>query len=183
MNNQGTLLWVDDEIELLHAHILFLRNKGYVVDTVSNGTDAVEACRKNVYDLVLLDENMVGMSGLQTLAMLKDADPNGDLDKLYDSVVKEEKKAERKKEEKEIECPDTNLFLKNLKNEASMHSKGVSGIIDRKPDIQAPPTTQSQEDKFKSLARLGKAGVSRGNLIQSNDNDFKNYGSNVRISS
>lgn len=76
MNNQGTLLWVDDEIELLHAHILFLRNKGYVVDTVSNGTDAVEACRKNIYDLVLLDENMVGMSGLQTLSLLKDTDPN-----------------------------------------------------------------------------------------------------------
>lgn len=76
MNKLGTLLWVDDEIEMLHAHILFLQSKGYQVDTVTNGTDAIEACRKNVYDLVLLDENMIGLSGLQTLNRLKDADPN-----------------------------------------------------------------------------------------------------------
>lgn len=76
MNKLGTLLWVDDEIEMLHAHILFLQSKGYHVDTVTNGTDAIEACKKNVYDLVLLDENMIGLSGLQTLNRLKDADPN-----------------------------------------------------------------------------------------------------------
>ena len=66
-NKNGTLLWVDDEIDLLRAHILFLENKGYEVDTVTNGHDALGMCRERQYDLVLLDEHMVGMSGLETL--------------------------------------------------------------------------------------------------------------------
>lgn len=76
MNKTGTLLWVDDEIDLLRAHILFLENKGYEVDTVTNGSDAIERCREKAYDLVLLDENMLGLSGLETLAVIKEADPN-----------------------------------------------------------------------------------------------------------
>ena len=43
--SNGLLLWVDDEIELLKAHIIFLQKKGYEVETVSNGTDAVDKCR------------------------------------------------------------------------------------------------------------------------------------------
>ena len=66
-NKNGTLLWVDDEIDLLRAHIMFLENKGYEVDTVTNGHDALDMCRARQYDLVLLDEHMVGMSGLETL--------------------------------------------------------------------------------------------------------------------
>lgn len=76
MNKNGTLLWVDDEIDILRAHILFLQNKGYDVDTVTNGSDAVELCRSRDFDLVLLDENMVGMSGLETLAQIKEVKPN-----------------------------------------------------------------------------------------------------------
>ena len=75
-NKLGTLLWVDDEIDLLRAHILFLENKGYEVDTVTNGHDALDMCRKRQYDLVLLDEHMVGMSGLETLQYIKEIDPN-----------------------------------------------------------------------------------------------------------
>ena len=48
-NKQGILLWVDDEIDLLRAHILFLENKGYEVDTVTNGPDALEMCRTRQY--------------------------------------------------------------------------------------------------------------------------------------
>ena len=69
------LLWVDDEIELLKAHILFLQKKGYEVDTVTNGYDALEQCTQNSYDLVLLDENMPGISGLETLARMKEILP------------------------------------------------------------------------------------------------------------
>ena len=58
----GTLLWIDDEIEHLRPHILFLEGKNYEVDTVSNGRDAVDRCRSKVYDLILLDENMPGLS-------------------------------------------------------------------------------------------------------------------------
>ncbi|MBO4611956.1 MAG: bifunctional response regulator/alkaline phosphatase family protein [Bacteroidaceae bacterium] len=69
------LLWVDDEIELLKAHILFLQKKGYEVDTVTNGFDALEQCAQIPYDLVLLDENMPGISGLETLARIKEMRP------------------------------------------------------------------------------------------------------------
>ncbi len=69
------LLWVDDEIGLLRPHILFLEGKGYEVDTVTNGQDALDRCRETAYDLILLDENMPGLSGLQTLARIKEISP------------------------------------------------------------------------------------------------------------
>lgn len=71
----GRLLWVDDEIELLKAHILFLEKKGYEVVTVSNGTDAIEECRQTTFDLILLDEMMPGISGLETLQFIKEIQP------------------------------------------------------------------------------------------------------------
>ena len=54
----GRLLWVDDEIELLRGHIVFLEKKGYDVQTCVSGADAIETCRQNKFDLILLDENM-----------------------------------------------------------------------------------------------------------------------------
>lgn len=54
--SNGLLLWIDDEIELLKAHIIFLEKKGYEVQTVSNGPDAIELCRQQTFDLILLDE-------------------------------------------------------------------------------------------------------------------------------
>ena len=63
--NNGLLLWVDDEIELLKAHIIFLEKKGYEVMTTSNGADAIELCRQQTFDLILLDEMMPGLSGLE----------------------------------------------------------------------------------------------------------------------
>lgn len=65
------LLWVDDEIDLLKPHILFLQEKGYQVDTASNGSDAVDIMQNRHFDLVLLDENMPGLSGIETLNKLR----------------------------------------------------------------------------------------------------------------
>lgn len=70
------LLWADDEIELLNAHIIFLRNKGYEVNTVTNGLDAIEACKTTSFDLILLDENMPGLTGLETLSAIKEMHPS-----------------------------------------------------------------------------------------------------------
>lgn len=70
------LLWVDDEIDMLRAHILFLEKKDYEVVTANNGPDAIDLCREENFDLVLLDENMPGLSGLETLTRLKDVAPN-----------------------------------------------------------------------------------------------------------
>ena len=71
----GRLLWADDEMELLRAHQLFLEKKGYEVVTVTNGTDAIEECRRQTFDLVLLDEMMPGLSGLETLQRIKEIVP------------------------------------------------------------------------------------------------------------
>lgn len=66
-----TILWADDEIDLLKPHILFLNEKGYKVTTVTNGTDAVDAFKSSYFDLVFLDENMPGLTGLETLSQIK----------------------------------------------------------------------------------------------------------------
>ena len=62
-------------MELLRAHLLFLEKKGYEVVTVTNGTDAIEECKKRTFDLVLLDEMMPGLSGLETLQRIKEMTP------------------------------------------------------------------------------------------------------------
>ncbi|MCI6893935.1 MAG: PglZ domain-containing protein [Bacteroidales bacterium] len=73
---QGVILWADDEIDLLKPHILFLRAKGYEVVTVSNGRDALDAAANHPFDLIILDENMPGISGLETLTQIKITLPN-----------------------------------------------------------------------------------------------------------
>lgn len=70
-----SILWVDDEIDLLRSHILFLEQKNYRVLTATNGEDALELVEQNDFDLVFLDENMPGLSGLQTLASLRKRTP------------------------------------------------------------------------------------------------------------
>ena len=69
------LLWVDDEIEMLKPHILFLQKKDYDVVTATNGPDAIDLCHEQRFDLILLDENMPGLSGLETLTRLKEIVP------------------------------------------------------------------------------------------------------------
>lgn len=68
----GKILWVDDEIDSLQSQILFLQNKGYEVTALTNGFDAVDYVRENPLDVVLLDETMPGITGLETLAKIKE---------------------------------------------------------------------------------------------------------------
>ena len=70
------ILWADDEIDLLKPHILFLQQKGYVVDTVNNGSEAVEEADNTTYDVIFLDENMPGISGLDALLQIKTKQPH-----------------------------------------------------------------------------------------------------------
>jgi CheY-like chemotaxis protein len=65
------ILWVDDEVDLLKPHLLFLQARGYHVDAITNGDDALELMRENAYDLVLLDEQMPGRRGLDVLKILR----------------------------------------------------------------------------------------------------------------
>lgn len=73
--NSVKILWVDDEIELLKPHIFFLQGKGYDVTTCNNGYDALDLAAANPYDLIILDEMMPGMTGLETLPRIKEIRP------------------------------------------------------------------------------------------------------------
>lgn len=75
MADAPRLLWVDDEVDLLRPHVMFLEDKGYTVETVSNGADAVSLVREKPFSLIFLDEQMPGMGGLDTLVELKEVRP------------------------------------------------------------------------------------------------------------
>jgi CheY-like chemotaxis protein len=66
------ILWTDDEIEALKPHIIFLQEKGYEIDTCSNGNDTLDLVRQYRYDLIFLDENMPGLSGIETLKLIRE---------------------------------------------------------------------------------------------------------------
>jgi DNA-binding response OmpR family regulator len=74
--SKEVILWADDEIDLLKPHILFLQNKGYEIVTVTNGRDALDALANRIFDLIILDENMPGITGLETLSQIKIMQPN-----------------------------------------------------------------------------------------------------------
>ncbi len=65
------ILWVDDEIESLQSQKMFLENKGYEVFTLTNGFDAIDFVKEHPVDVVLLDETMPGITGIETLAKIK----------------------------------------------------------------------------------------------------------------
>ncbi|MEC4113881.1 T9SS response regulator signal transducer PorX [Myroides pelagicus] len=69
--NKINILWVDDEVDLLKPHILFLEKKNYVVTTCTNGQDAIDLVKEQDFDVVFLDENMPGITGLETLSEIK----------------------------------------------------------------------------------------------------------------
>lgn len=70
------ILWADDEIDMLKSHILFIQEKGYEVTPVNSGQDAIEVFQKESFDIVFLDEHMPGISGLETLDMIKKINPS-----------------------------------------------------------------------------------------------------------
>ena len=71
-----SILWVDDEIELLKPHIIYLEGKGYKITPVNSGNEALEVLEESMFELVFLDENMPGLSGLETLSLIKRKRPN-----------------------------------------------------------------------------------------------------------
>lgn len=69
------ILWVDDEIDLLKPYIIYLQQKGYTVTTCNNGSDAIDLCQQQHFDLVFLDENMPGLSGIEIITDIRAAQP------------------------------------------------------------------------------------------------------------
>ncbi|MDE6498848.1 MAG: PglZ domain-containing protein [Muribaculaceae bacterium] len=76
MPNNYHILWADDEIDLLKPHLMFLRSRGYEVATACSGADALEMAAEQPFDLIILDENMPGLTGLETLGAIKQRMPH-----------------------------------------------------------------------------------------------------------
>lgn len=74
--SKGKIVWADDEIDLLRPHIMFLEEKGYTVVPVLNGDDSIEVIKQGGCDVLLLDENMPGKDGLETLSEIREVNPN-----------------------------------------------------------------------------------------------------------
>jgi len=74
--NNTSILWADDEIDMLKAQIKYLHDRGYDVTAVTNGQDAIEEMKNQEFDVVFLDESMPGLTGLETLPKIKNIDPN-----------------------------------------------------------------------------------------------------------
>ena len=142
------LLWVDDEIELLKGHILFLEKKGYDVDTVSNGYDAVDQVAEKTYDLILLDENMPGLNGLETLQRIKDISPTT-------PVVMVTKSEEENIMDQAIGSQIADYLIKPVNPTQILLS--LKKNIHRKEIVTEQTQTAYQQDFSKMSMRIGDA--------------------------
>ena len=70
------ILWADDEIDLLKPHIIYLETKGYSLTPAKSGNEALDILESNKFNLIFLDENMPGLTGLETLTIIKEKYPN-----------------------------------------------------------------------------------------------------------
>ena len=76
MSENKQILWVDDEIDLLNAHVIYLAQRGYEVTRTTNGPDALDLVSKQAFDLILVDEMMPAMGGIELLKRLRAIKPN-----------------------------------------------------------------------------------------------------------
>jgi DNA-binding response OmpR family regulator len=139
---QYKILWADDEIELLKPHIIFLTAKGYDITPVNNGIEAVELCEENQFDIVFLDENMPGMSGLEALAKIKSNKPNL-------PVVMITKSEEEHIMEEAIGSKIADYLIKPLNPNQILLS--VKKILDNRK-LVSEKTNQSYQQDFRNLA-------------------------------
>lgn len=144
--NNIKILWVDDEIEFLKSQILFLEDKGYTVDAVSNGHDAIDACKQTIYDIVFLDEHMPGITGLETLAKLKEA--HSDL-----PIVMITKSEEENIMEEAIGSQIADYLIKPVNPNQILLS--LKKIIDNKRLVKEKTTSGYQQDFQNIFAALG----------------------------
>ena len=131
------ILWADDEIDLLKPHILFLEKKGYEVTAVNSGFDALDRCDSEYFDVVFLDENMPGMSGLEALAKIKAKLPNL-------PVVMITKNEEEEIMEEAIGAKITDYLIKPLNPNQILLS--VKKILENKKLVSERATTDYQKE-------------------------------------
>jgi CheY-like chemotaxis protein len=139
--SQINILWVDDEIESLKSQIMFLENKGYKVSPLTNGYDALEFLKENVIDVVLLDESMPGITGLETLAKIKE------IDQQIPVVMITKNEAENVMDEA-IGSQITDYLIKPVNPNQVLLS--LKKIIDKKT-LVAEKTTIAYQQDFRTL--------------------------------
>ena len=135
------ILWADDEIDLLKPQIIFLEQKGYTVDPVSNGHDALDKCKNEHYDLIFLDEHMPGISGLETLSQIKAF--NSDI-----PVVMITKNEEENIMEEAIGAQISDYLIKPVKPNQILLS--IKKIIDNKK-LVSEKTATSYRQEFQNI--------------------------------
>ncbi len=141
MSIQGEILWVDDEIDSLKSQILFLKNKGYEVTPLSNGHDALELLKEKQVDVVMLDESMPGLTGLETLAKIKEQYPQ------LPVVMVTKNEAENIMEEA-IGAQITDYLIKPVNPNQVLLS--LKKIMDGRRLVSAA-TTQAYQQDFRNL--------------------------------
>jgi len=142
------ILWVDDEIDLLKPHILFLKERGYQTTPCSNGRDALGLLSNNDFDIVLLDENMPGLNGLETLGELKNIRPNL-------AVIMITKNEEEQLMNEAIGAKISDYLIKPVNPNQILHS--LKKILNHK-NIIAEKTTQNYQKEFREIS-LSLAGL------------------------
>src|SRR5690349_10422559 len=137
----GKILWVDDEIESLQSQILFLKNKGYEVNAMTNGFDAIDFVKDNPIDVVLLDETMPGITGLETLAKIKEVNSQV-------PVVMITKNETENLMDEAIGSQITDYLIKPVNPNQVLLS--LKKIIDKK-SLVAEKTTTAYQQQFRNL--------------------------------
>jgi DNA-binding response OmpR family regulator len=140
--NWINILWVDDEIEMLKPHFLFLKERGYNTTPCTNGLDALGLIDKDTYDIVLLDENMPGLNGLETLDGIKNKYP--DL-----PVIMITKNEEEHIMNEAIGAKISDYLIKPVNPNQILLS--LKKILDHKSLI-AEKTTQNYQQQFRELS-------------------------------
>jgi len=142
------ILWTDDEIEVLKPHILFLNEKGYEVDTCTNGVDAIDMVRQTAYDIVFLDENMPGLSGLETLKQIRGI--RRDM-----PVVMVTKSEEEDIMEAAIGSESADYLIKPVKPKQILLA--IKKILDQKRLVTEAATTDYRQEFSKITGKIGEA--------------------------
>jgi CheY-like chemotaxis protein len=144
MNEKTKILWADDEIDLLKPHILFLEQKGYEMITVNNGNAAVAKSISERPDLVFLDENMPGISGLETLRQIKAINPDV-------KVVMITKSEEEYIMDDAIGSQIADYLIKPVNPNQILHS--IKKLID-KSRLVTEKTTQNYQQDFRNISMM-----------------------------
>lgn len=142
------ILWTDDEIDVLRSHILFLEEKGFIVEKATNGDDAIELVKQSNFDLIFLDEHMPGMSGLETLKIIKSFAPDI-------PVVMITKSEEENIMEEAIGSNIADYLIKPVNPNQILHS--IKKNIDQKRLVTEKTTSEYREEFGKISGKINAA--------------------------